>query len=298
MGISRPAVARDTTSSRSAPFVHARCSPMAARVRRAAGFVLGGASTRAQPFASSARELACKPATEYCRICDRCKAAAKTRAKAANAKSRHLRHGSCHIRGLGSRKGRATSTRSISPLPTARRSSVARNGSHSGAVRGVAAVKENAVIDPRYERRDARDGTVYFVLNPGNGEIVGTGEMYSGSSARERGMESVKVNAPAAGVGGKRLTHIPRWRVRGVRRESVTKLLRGACASTAHAERVLLFNCSNVALLLRFGSRLASCNQLKCWASRSLKRYRTRPPLSPDCGFATGPAFAGSKASA
>jgi uncharacterized protein YegP (UPF0339 family) len=77
-----------------------------------------------------------------------------------------------------------------------------RYASHSGAVRGVAAVKENAAIDARYERRDARDGTVYFVLKAGNGEIVGTSEMYSGSSARERGIESVKVNAPAAGVEG------------------------------------------------------------------------------------------------
>jgi uncharacterized protein YegP (UPF0339 family) len=41
------------------------------------------------------------------------------------------------------------------------------------------------------------------VLKAGNGEIVGTSEMYSGSSARERGIESVKVNAPAAGVEGR-----------------------------------------------------------------------------------------------
>jgi uncharacterized protein YegP (UPF0339 family) len=61
-----------------------------------------------------------------------------------------------------------------------------RYASHSGAVRGVAAVKENAVLDARYERRDARDGTMYFVLEAGNGEIVGTSEMYSGSSARKR----------------------------------------------------------------------------------------------------------------
>jgi uncharacterized protein YegP (UPF0339 family) len=73
---------------------------------------------------------------------------------------------------------------------------------HSGAVRGIAAVKENAGLEARYERREARDGTLYFVLKAGNGEIVGTSEMYSGSSAREKGIESVKVNAPAAGVEG------------------------------------------------------------------------------------------------
>ena len=77
-----------------------------------------------------------------------------------------------------------------------------RYTSHSGAARGVAAVKENAGIDARYERREARDGTVYFVLKAGNGEIVGTSEMYSGSSGVERGIESVKVNAVVAGVEG------------------------------------------------------------------------------------------------
>jgi uncharacterized protein YegP (UPF0339 family) len=74
--------------------------------------------------------------------------------------------------------------------------------SHSGAVRGVASVKENAQLEERFERRAARDGTMYFVLKAGNGEIVGTSEMYDGSSGRERGIESVRVNAPAAGVEG------------------------------------------------------------------------------------------------
>lgn len=77
-----------------------------------------------------------------------------------------------------------------------------RYTTHSGATRGVAAVKENASIDTRYERREARDGTLYFVLKAGNGEIVGTSETYGGRSARERGIESVQLNAPAAGVEG------------------------------------------------------------------------------------------------
>jgi uncharacterized protein YegP (UPF0339 family) len=33
-----------------------------------------------------------------------------------------------------------------------------RYASHNGAVREVAAVKENAILDARYERREARDG--------------------------------------------------------------------------------------------------------------------------------------------
>jgi uncharacterized protein YegP (UPF0339 family) len=77
-----------------------------------------------------------------------------------------------------------------------------RYTSHSGATRGIGAVKENAGVEARYDKRVARDGSLYFVLKAGNGEIVGTSEMYSSSSARERGVESVKVNAPGAGVEG------------------------------------------------------------------------------------------------
>jgi uncharacterized protein YegP (UPF0339 family) len=68
--------------------------------------------------------------------------------------------------------------------------------------RAVASVKENAPLDARYEKRDARDGTFYFVLKAGNGEIVGTSETYSSKSARDGGIESVKVNAPVAAVEG------------------------------------------------------------------------------------------------
>lgn len=72
----------------------------------------------------------------------------------------------------------------------------------ANAERGVQAVKANAHIDERYERREARDGQLYFVLKAGNGEIVGVGETYTSGAAREGGMEAVKVNAAVAGVEG------------------------------------------------------------------------------------------------
>lgn len=77
-----------------------------------------------------------------------------------------------------------------------------RYTSLSGATRGIASVKANASDDARYQRKEARDGTLYFVLKAENGEIVGTSEMYTSSSARERGVESVKVNAAVAGTEG------------------------------------------------------------------------------------------------
>jgi uncharacterized protein YegP (UPF0339 family) len=77
-----------------------------------------------------------------------------------------------------------------------------RYTSHSGAARGVASVKKNAAIDAHYEKREARNGSFYFVLKGGNDEVVGTSEMYSSKGARDGGIENVKVNAPGAAVEG------------------------------------------------------------------------------------------------
>lgn len=65
---------------------------------------------------------------------------------------------------------------------------------------GIAAVKVNAAIDARYERRVAQNGQLYFVLKAGNGEIVGVSETYTSSAAREQGVAAVKACALAAGV--------------------------------------------------------------------------------------------------
>jgi uncharacterized protein len=66
---------------------------------------------------------------------------------------------------------------------------------------GVASVKTNAPLDKRYERRWARNGQRYFVLKAANGEVIGTSEMYASNGGMERGIESVKRNAPRAGGG-------------------------------------------------------------------------------------------------
>ena len=63
---------------------------------------------------------------------------------------------------------------------------------------GISSVKANAATDRQYHRLDAKDGRPYFNLVAGNGEIIGTSEMYSSASARDNGIESVKNNAPEA----------------------------------------------------------------------------------------------------
>jgi uncharacterized protein YegP (UPF0339 family) len=75
-----------------------------------------------------------------------------------------------------------------------------RYQSKGGAENGIASVKKNAPSDERYDRRTSSSGKPYFVLKAGNHEVIGQSEMYSSTSAMEKGIESVKTNAPTAAV--------------------------------------------------------------------------------------------------
>lgn len=70
----------------------------------------------------------------------------------------------------------------------------------SGCENGIESVKNNAPNDDRYERLESSGGSPYFNLKAGNGQVIGTSEMYSSTSAMENGIESVKSNAPNATV--------------------------------------------------------------------------------------------------
>jgi len=72
--------------------------------------------------------------------------------------------------------------------------------SKGGAENGIRSVRENAQFDSRYERRTSTSNQPYFVLKAANYEAIGTSEMYSSTAAREKGIESVKLNAPTAQV--------------------------------------------------------------------------------------------------
>lgn len=65
---------------------------------------------------------------------------------------------------------------------------------------GIASVRQNAVIDERYDRKTASNGKPYFSLKAGNGQIIGNSELYESEAARENGITSVKKNAPDAEV--------------------------------------------------------------------------------------------------
>jgi uncharacterized protein YegP (UPF0339 family) len=69
-----------------------------------------------------------------------------------------------------------------------------------GAQGGIESVKKHAANDAYYERKTSAKDEPYFVLKAANGETIGKSEMYSSVSAMEKGITSVKTNAPAAVV--------------------------------------------------------------------------------------------------
>lgn len=68
----------------------------------------------------------------------------------------------------------------------------------ASALNGIESVKKNAADDGRFDRLVAKNGSPYFSLKAGNGQIVGSSEMYSSASSRDNGIESCKTNAPGA----------------------------------------------------------------------------------------------------
>jgi uncharacterized protein YegP (UPF0339 family) len=65
---------------------------------------------------------------------------------------------------------------------------------------GIELVRANSGKDEKYIRKTENSGKPYFVLSAANTEPIGTGELYSSRKAMEKGIESVKRNAPAAPV--------------------------------------------------------------------------------------------------
>ncbi len=70
----------------------------------------------------------------------------------------------------------------------------------SSCENGIASVRKNAADDNRYDRKESKSGQHMFNLKAGNGQVIGTSETYTSTSARENGIASVKKNAPDATV--------------------------------------------------------------------------------------------------
>ena len=72
--------------------------------------------------------------------------------------------------------------------------------SKAGANTGIASVRENSTDDSKFERKTASNGKFHFVLKSGNGQVIGTSQMYASEAGMENGIESVKAHAPSASV--------------------------------------------------------------------------------------------------
>jgi uncharacterized protein len=70
----------------------------------------------------------------------------------------------------------------------------------ASCLNGVESVRKNSEDDARYDRQTAANGKFYFTLKAGNGQVIGTSQMYESEAGRDNGIESVKNNAAEASV--------------------------------------------------------------------------------------------------
>ncbi len=70
----------------------------------------------------------------------------------------------------------------------------------SGCLNGIESVKTNAPDDSNYERSTTTAGKYYFNLKAANHQVIGTSQSYEAEASRDKGIESVKNNAPDAPI--------------------------------------------------------------------------------------------------
>lgn len=65
---------------------------------------------------------------------------------------------------------------------------------------GIDSVKTNSPYDFQYERKETSAGKYMFNLKAMNHQVIGTSQSYESSASRDKGIESVKTNAPNAPI--------------------------------------------------------------------------------------------------
>ena len=70
----------------------------------------------------------------------------------------------------------------------------------AGCTNGIESVRKNAPDDSRYERKETGAGKFMFNLKAANHQVIGSSQSYESAAARDKGIESVKTNAPGAKV--------------------------------------------------------------------------------------------------
>lgn len=67
-----------------------------------------------------------------------------------------------------------------------------------GCLNGIESVRRHSVEDRFFERTIAANGKYHFNLKAGNGEVIGTSQLYAGLDGMENGIISVRFHAPDA----------------------------------------------------------------------------------------------------
>lgn len=63
---------------------------------------------------------------------------------------------------------------------------------------GIESVKKNSQDDSKFKLKETEKGKWHFNLVAGNGQVVGTSQLYESENGAKNGIESVKKNAPDA----------------------------------------------------------------------------------------------------
>jgi len=66
--------------------------------------------------------------------------------------------------------------------------------------KSIATVKHIALNDNHYELLMSNNGRYYFNLKSGNGQIIGTSQMYERIQGREKVIDAIKRDAPSASI--------------------------------------------------------------------------------------------------
>lgn len=73
-------------------------------------------------------------------------------------------------------------------------------GSKASCANGIESVRKNAPDNAHYQKKETKAGKYMFNLKAANRQVIGTSQSYTSASGRDKGIESVKNNAPDASI--------------------------------------------------------------------------------------------------
>lgn len=70
----------------------------------------------------------------------------------------------------------------------------------ASCINGIESVQKNGTNEARFELLESKNGKFYFNLKAGNGQVIGTSEMYESEAGRKNGINSVMKNVVDAKI--------------------------------------------------------------------------------------------------